>query len=340
MYEEDAFSICLAFTLISTFLWGSWANTMKMANTRFELFYYDYTLGVFLFSTGAAIMLGGRFFGKITDPKNFPSCLNSLDSPHVIFAFGAGAIFNLANFLLIAAVEIVGMAIAFPAGIGISLVVGTVVNYFIQPQSSKAEFLFGGLGLACVAVLCNSLAFKFRGTQETTPIKESPKNLPKHQKSLYQSIMLCVVCGFLMGSWSPFVSKSMDILSPYTCFFFYSLAVLITTFPMCYIFSKKSLIGAPFEPSKEYFLGGWKWHILALLGGALWAAGTLLNFIGSKKLGFAPGFAIGQTSPLIAALWGIFLWKEFRYSSSLVITLLLLTFLCYGGAIALIALSV
>jgi len=244
--------------------------------------------------------------------------------------------------------EGVGMAIAFPAGIGVSLVIGTCVNYFTQTNESKAGFLFGGLGLACIAIICNSLAFKFRGKQieQKDPlIKESPKSLPKHKPvSLYKGIMLCAICGLLMGSWSPLVSESMKLpieeaLSPYTSFFFYCLSVLITTFPICYLSSKKPLVGEPFKPSKEYFLGGWKWHLLAILGGVLWSAGTLFNIIGSRKLGFAAGYAIGQTSPLIAALWGVFLWKEFENPSGSVVTMLLLTFLCYGGAIGLISLS-
>jgi len=148
-----------------------------------------------------------------------------------------------------------------------------------------------------------------------------------------------------MGSWSPLVSQAMEEgdlqtqLSPYTAFFFYTLAVLITTFPMCYVFSKKPIIGDPFEPIKEYFLGGWKWHFLALVGGVVWSAGTLFNLIGSKQLGFAPGYAIGQTAPLIAALWGVFLWKEFKNPSWLVVVMLVMTFVLYGAAIALISFS-
>eukprot|EP01124_Arcella_intermedia_P007644 TRINITY_DN14714_c0_g1_i1.p1 TRINITY_DN14714_c0_g1~~TRINITY_DN14714_c0_g1_i1.p1 ORF type:complete len:352 (-),score=57.39 TRINITY_DN14714_c0_g1_i1:35-1090(-) len=351
MFVPTNVDLCLSFILIAMVLWGSWANSMKFAKVRYELFYYDYALGLFAFALIAALTMGGRMVSPDPD-VDFPGCLSTVSNEKVAFAMAAGLVFNVANFLLITSIELVGMSIAFPAGIGISMLVGTSVNYLLSP-TAKPGFLFSGLVLAFIAVIFNSLAFKFRKAEEkpSTPhpdaddeslVKENPKT-NKSKLSLLSSILLCVLCGFLMGTWSPLSSQAMSSpggLSAYTTFFFFTLTILITTFPLCYYFSKKPIIGLPFLPLTEYCLGGLAWHAIAFAGGVAWSAGTLLFLVGSTVIGPASSYAIGQSAPLIAALWGLFYWKEFSNPNGIVITCLVMTFLSYGGAIALITLSI
>eukprot|EP00164_Ancoracysta_twista_P001471 GFYU01001919.1.p1 GENE.GFYU01001919.1~~GFYU01001919.1.p1 ORF type:complete len:363 (-),score=96.46 GFYU01001919.1:252-1340(-) len=359
MYAPSSFGVGLTLALVSLVCWGSWANAMRIAGgVRFEVFYYDFALGVFLCAVIFAFALGGAHVGDDDDTKlNFPGSLHRLHGDRFAYAFFAGVVFNIANFLLIAAIDIAGMAIAFPAGIGTAMVMGTVLNYIIEPGNTNAVYLFIGLVLAAAAIVFNSFAFKYRNEDEALSPEnhyrlhdpESPRSGGAAQSgsdvSTSKALTICLICGVLMGSWSPLSTASMQEgagqLSPYTSFFLYTLGVVVTTFPMIFVFSKKPLIGEPFNCVEEYVSTqhGVRWHMAALLGGLVWAVGTLFNLMSGQVIGTAPGYAIGQSAPLVAACWGIFVWKEFKDPSRRVVIMLCMTFLFYAGAIGLVALS-
>src|SRR5277367_1617097 len=143
MYTPHSLGIALFMMITSAICWGSWANTYKgVKNYRFELFYWDYAIGIFLISLVFALTLGSTG----NDSTSFLNNVHAADSSNIVWTMVGGAIFNLANLLLVAAIDMAGLAVALPVSIGIALVVGTLLNYILQP---KGNFLFLALGVAC-----------------------------------------------------------------------------------------------------------------------------------------------------------------------------------------------
>src|SRR5436305_3501028 len=160
MYQPEAYWIALLFMFTSMFCWGSWANTMKLTpGWAFPLFYWDYVIGIILGSLLWGFTLGSHGAAGIS----FFSDIAHADSTHIIFALLGGAVFNVANLLLVAAIDIAGLAVAFPIGIGLALVVGVLLNYFIAPQGNPM-LLFGGVALVVLAIVLDAMAYRRRET--------------------------------------------------------------------------------------------------------------------------------------------------------------------------------
>src|ERR1700722_6438154 len=177
--------------ITSAVCWGSWANTYKgVKNYRFELFYWDYAVGIFLIS----LILGHTMGSSGHDASSLVHNIHSADVSNVIHALIGGALFNLANLLLVAAIDMAGLAVAFPISIGIALVVGVVLSYALQPKGN-ALFLAIGVASALLAVILDGKAY---GSLASAGRPVSRK-----------SIVTCVVSGVLMGLWAPFVTRSM-----------------------------------------------------------------------------------------------------------------------------------
>ncbi|HUK30172.1 MAG TPA: GRP family sugar transporter [Candidatus Acidoferrum sp.] len=321
MFVPQTFAVALVMTVLSTICWGSFANTFKVTkNYRFELYYWDYALGIFLISVVLAFTLGSTSSGGQSFLPNFHSAapMNLLDA-----AVG-GFIFNIANVLLIAGIEIVGLAIAFPISIGIALVEGVVLSYLIQPKGS-ATLLGAGVAMAVLAVILIGKAY---GALRSGDTRVSRKG-----------IIVCVISGLLMGTFAPFVTKSMTAaqpLTPYTVAVLFTFGALICCFFFNIYLMKKPLVGAPVGFS-GYRSAPASYHALGLLGGAVWGIGTVFNFVAASLVGVAISYAIGQASPMIAALWGVFVWREFRGANSRAKAYLVGMFVCYMLALFLIA---
>src|SRR5260370_587934 len=160
MYQPEAYGIALLFMIGSMLCWGSWANTMKLTpGWAFQLFYWDYIIGII-----AASLLWGLTLGSVGGGDlSFISNIAQADATHIIFAVLGGMVFNVANLLLVTAIDIAGLAVAFPIGIVLALVVGVLLNYFISPQGSPL-FLFGGVLLPLIAIVTAPLAYRIRYT--------------------------------------------------------------------------------------------------------------------------------------------------------------------------------
>jgi glucose uptake protein len=281
--------------ITSAICWGSWANTYKgVKNYRFELFYWDYAVGIFLISLILAFTMGSTG----NDANSFLNNVHSADTTNIVSTMVGGAIFNLANLLLVAAIDMAGLAIAFPVAIGIALVVGTVLSYGLQP---KGNVMFLGLGVVCafIAVILDGKAY---GSLAIAGRSVSRK-----------SIVVCVVSGVLMGLWNPFVAYGAtrgNALSPYSSVVFLTLGALLSCFIWNLYFMKKPLVGEPVSFS-GFFSGPASGHVLGLLGGCIWGVGTVFNVVAGKATAFAISYAIGQSAPMVAALWGVLAWKEF-----------------------------
>jgi glucose uptake protein len=302
--------------------WGSWANTYKLTkDVRFELFYWDYAIGIFVMALLLAFTLGSWGGGE----QAFLPNLMQATGPRLGLAMLGGTVFNLANILLVAAIAIAGLAVAFPVAIGTALVVGTIVTYLVEPKGD-VRLLAAGVVLALVAIIADALAYKELGGGK---LKVTKKGL-----------WICIVSGLLMGSWSPFTAASMaegsGQLTPYTSVVFFTLAALISTFIFNIYFMERPLVGEPVSLS-GYVQGNPRWHVLGLVGGFIWSIGTAFNLIAGRSAGFAISYAIGQSAPMVAAIWGIFVWKEFAGASNKAKMYLALMFIFYAGAIATIA---
>ncbi len=321
MFTPQSMGVALLMMITSAICWGSWANTYKgVKNYRFELFYWDYAIGIFLVSLILALTMGSTGH----DALSFLNNVRAADTDNIIFTMVGGAIFNLANLLLVAAIDMAGLSIAFPVAIGIALVVGTVLDYALQPQ--------GNAILLAIGVICALLAVILDG--------KAYGSLPAGGRAVSRkSIIVCIVSGVLMGMWSPIVTHVAtrgNVLTPYSSVVFLTLGALLSCFIWNLYFMKKPLVGEPVSFS-GFFSGPASGHVLGLLGGVIWGVGTMFNVVAGKATSFAISYAIGQSAPMVAALWGVFAWKEFAGASQRAKMFLVLMFVFYCLAIALVA---
>ena len=321
MFTPPNLTIALLMMITSAICWGSWANTYKgVKNYRFELFYWDYAIGIFLISLILAFTMGSGGH----DSSSFLNNVRSADTSNIVSTLVGGAIFNLANLLLVAAIDMAGLAVAFPVSIGIALVVGVVLSYALQPKGN-AMFLAIGVTCALVAVILDGKAY---GSLASAGRSVSRK-----------SIVTCVVSGILMGLWAPFVTRSMthgNTLGPYSIAVFLTLGALLSCFIWNIYFMKKPLVGEPVSFA-GFFTGPPSGHLLGLAGGVIWGTGMVFNLVAASFTGVAISYAIGQSAPMVAALWGILAWKEFAGAGSRAKIYLALMFVFYGLAILLVA---
>jgi glucose uptake protein len=320
MFTPTTFGTALLMMIVSAACWGSWANTYKgVKNYRFELFYWDYAVGIFLAALVYALTMGSITNG----PASFLNNVRSADLSNIGWALLAGIIFNLANLLLVAAIDMAGLAIAFPVAIGIALVVGTVLS-FVQQQRGNVTMLGAGVLCAVVAVILDGKAYGELGT---------------NREASRKSIIVCVISGVLMGLWAPFSTRALthgNTLGPYSIAVFLTGGALLSCLWWNLYFMKKPLVGEPVAFS-GFFRGPANGHVLGLLGGAVWTTGTVFNLVAANYTGVAISYSIGQSAPMVAALWGIFVWKEFAGANKRAVAFLALMFVFYGLAILLIA---
>ena len=307
MFVLQNYTWAVVFCVITMFCWGSWANTQKLARKgwRFELFYWDYAIGVLLLSLILGLTLGSH--GAAGRP--FLSDLAQASHSSIGSALLGGAIFNLANILLVAAIDIAGMSVAFPVGIGIALVLGVVVNYAANPVGD-APLLFGGVALVMSAIVLDAIAYRrLRGGAAGISTK---------------GLMLSVSCGVLMGFFYRFVAASMypdfsspeaGKLGPYAAVFIFAVGIFISNFLLNTLMMKRPFVGTPVSYA-DYFRGGFGTHLTGILGGIIWGVGMSFNIIASGRAGFAISYGLGQGATMVAAFWGVFVWREFRTAPS------------------------
>lgn len=331
MFIVSNYLLAVVFCFITMLCWGSWGNTQKMAakSWRYELFYWDYVIGMVLFALLIAFTMGS--FGS--EGRPFLEDISQVSARNIGSIILGGVIFNASNILLSASTSIAGMAVAFPLGVGISLVLGTIVNYIGAPKGDPVT-LFIGVALIVVAIICNGIA---------------SGKLQKEQKAgANKGIILAIVAGTLMAFFYRFVAAAMDLdnfavpaagkATPYTAIVIFSLGVLMSNFIFNTFVMKKPFVGTPVSYG-EYFKGSAKTHLVGMLGGAIWCLGTAFSYIASGKAGAAVSYALGQGAPMIAALWGVFIWKEFKGATKGVYALLGVMFCFFIAGLAFIIVS-
>ena len=307
MFVLESYAVAVVFCVITMLCWGSWANTQKLSSKtwRFELFYWDYVVGVLLMALAFAFSMGS--FGD--GGRSFVEDVAQADSANLGLALAGGIVFNAANILLVAAIAVSGMSVAFPVGIGIALVEGVLINYLTSPKGNPI-LLFAGVGLIVAAIILDALAYS---------------RLPRQGKGgTVRGLILAVSCGILMGLFYFLVKEAMPEpepknfinlpagkLSPYTAMIFFSLGMLASQF----VFNLSNVVGwstEPQPPVPDYLKGKPRDHLWGIVGGMIWAVGMTFSIIAFAVAGPAISYGLGQGATMVAAFWGVFIWREFK----------------------------
>ena len=330
MFIIESYSTAVSFCIITMLCWGSWANTQKLAASswRFELFYWDYVIGILMMSLLFAFTLGS--FGE--QGRGFLTDIQQADTQSLQSAFIGGIVFNLANILLIAAIAIAGMSVAFPVGIGIALIWGVIDNYRTSP-SGNPTLIFIGVALIAMGIISNAIAYrKLTGNSQNVSSK---------------GLLISILAGVLMAQFYGFVVKGMahnfsipesGKLTPYTSIVIFSIGIFISNFLFNTILMRKPVQGSTVT-YQQYFNGSFKNHLTGILGGAIWCIGMSFNIIASDKAGPAISYGLGQGAVLVAAIWGVFIWKEFQSAPKGTKPLLYIMFLFFFVGLSLLVYS-
>jgi glucose uptake protein len=329
MFLPATYEAALFLMLLSMLCWGSWANTLKLcAGYRFQLFYWDYAIGVLL----GALVLGLTFGSHGATGTPYLSDIVQTPVESMKMAALGGVIFNIANLLLVAAIDIAGLAVAFPVGIGLALVVGSVWSYLVNPKANPI-LLFGGVALVVVAIVLDAAAYRAREQRA--------------KAASMRGILLSLIAGVLMGSFYPLVARAMQGErgnpgpGPYAIATFFAVGVLLSTVPANWLLMWKPLDRKPRVHGSDYWVALWRWHFAGILGGMIWCAGAVANFLGSgaHKVGPAVSYSIGQGATMISACWGVFVWHEFAGAPPIAKRYLVLMFVFFVVGLAAIAVA-
>ena len=333
MFIVNSYTLAVILCFVIMLCWGSWGNTQKLAakSWRYELFYWDYVIGMVIFALILAFTAGS--IGEAGRP--FLADLKQASASSVLWILLGGIIFNASNILLSASTSIAGMSVAFPLGVGLALVLGVINNYRVALQqgskTGNVALLAIGVALVVCAIVCNGIAASRKGDSGVSKADQK------------KGIILALIAGFVMSFFSSFVMRAMDTanfvtpaagkVTPYTAIVLFTLGVLLSNFIFNTIVMRKPFVGEPVSYS-EYFKGSFKTHLVGMLGGAIWCLGTALSYITAEKAGPAVSYALGQGAPMVAAIWGVFIWKEFQGAKKGVYGLLALMFCLFVAGLA------
>jgi glucose uptake protein len=297
----DSYAVAVGLCLITMLCWGSWANTLKLASKEwpFPLYYWDYSLGLVLTSALLGLTLGSMG----TEGRGFLADLGQADGAMLRSALIGGVVFNIANLLIVAAIDVAGMAVAFPVAIGLALAIGVVVNYLATPLGDPV-LLFGGVALVVAAILVDARVYS---------------KLPSAKGATARGLLLSILSGVLMGFFYRFVAASMITsfrapeagrLTPYTAMFVFTLGVFFSSFLWNSFFMYKPVSGGRTTYGEYFSKGSPRLHLIGILGGFIWCFGMTMSLIAAEQAGFAISYGLGQGATMVAAAWGVFVWKE------------------------------
>lgn len=300
----SSYGLAVFLLFISMICWGSWANTQKLASKEwgFQLFYWDYALGLVILS-----LLFGFTLGSTGEAgRSFMADLQQAESGALFSAFLGGVIFNIANLLVVAAIDLAGMAIAFPIAIGLALVLGVIINYVGEAKGDPV-LLFAGVALVALAIVLNALAYRKKSRDQQT--------------ASTKGILISIIGGIIMSFFYRFVADALvgefpdpeaGKLTPYTAVFVFSIGVFLSNFLWNSIFMYKPLVNEPVTYADYFQKGNLRLHAIGILGGAIWCMGMFLSILSSDLAGPAISYGLSQGATMVAAAWGVFVWQEFK----------------------------
>jgi glucose uptake protein len=338
MTLPHAYGLVLMLTILTMICWGSWTNVLKFTRGwRFELLYYDYSIGVAL----GAVLAGFTFGTWGSDGLRFTADLSHAGYINILSAFAGGVIFNLSNILVVGAIAVAGMGVGFPIGVGLALIVGVIWNYCVNPQGNPM-LLFAGVALVMGAIIVDAIAYRALAASKSTAGDKA--DAAARKAATWKGIRLAIIGGILMGMFYPLVVIGMTGdkgLGPYAGAFAFGLGVLVSVFFYNLYFLKFPIDG-PRLRFGDYLQGNALFHFLGIIGGVMWIIGSLSNWVAASapkalQVGPAISYAIGQGSCMVGALWGVLVWKEFAGGGGRVYRLLVLMFLLYLAGLIVVA---
>lgn len=297
-------SAALVMSIVTMFCWGSWSVTQrKCGDWRFESWYLDYCWSIVVGTLFVVLLLGG----VTHDGWNAQNYFNMLSDPPLTaigWALFAGIVWGAGNFLLAAAIRLAGLALAFPIGIGLSLALGTILAYITNPSATAhPTYLFIGLFLILLAIGANGLA-------------HATKHAHIPHTNLKRGVVVAVVCGILISLFPfPFNFAFDQGLSGEAGAFYMTIGAFVTSLILLPYFMRHPLV--PNEKPigfAEYKRANTAWHFWAALGGLIWSIGMVFNLVvaSQPKFSVAIAYTLGQCAAMVAAIWGIFVFKEFK----------------------------
>jgi glucose uptake protein len=240
---------------------------------------------------------------------------------------------------------VAGLGVAFPIGVGLALVVGVIWNYFVNPQGNPL-LLFTGVAMVVAAIVLDGVAYRIHTLAKASGKQEQKAEQSQGKDKIRKGILLSVIGGVLMGMFFPLVElgkKGPGGLGPYAIGFVFSAGIFLSTFVFNAYFLRKPVQGEPLRFS-DYFKGTFKEHFWGIVGGVVWAVGTLSSFVAASaprelQVGPAISYALGQGSTMVGAFWGVVVWKEFAGGASLVKRLLVLMFILFVFGLAVVSIA-
>jgi glucose uptake protein len=344
MFFPESYVGALLLMILTMLCWGSWANTLKLCpGYRFQLFYWDYALGLF----GSAIFWGLTAGSHSHGGMPFLDDVVQAPLGSIVFALLGGVIFNIANLLLVAAIDVAGLAVAFPVGIGLALIVGAVSSYLVRPAGNPL-LLFAGVALVTVAIVLDAAAYRKREAKaRATGAPKDRSSSVRRKPATTRGIVLSLTAGLLMGTFYPLVAAALRgapgvaPVGPYAVSLFFAVGVLLSTIPANLLLMARPLDGKPPVKMANYWPAPLRWHFAGIFGGAIWATGAIANFVasGAHLVGPAVSYSIGQGATMVSACWGVFVWHEFAGAPPVARRYLLFMFIFFALGLVAVALA-
>jgi len=330
MVLVENYTLAVFLCALAMVCWGSWQNTQNLIGKawRFELYYWDFSIGILLF----AILMAFTFGSIGSEGRSFLDDLRQADTGNLLSAALGGVIWNVGTLLLVAAISVAGMSVAFPIGGGIGWTLGIFINYIGKPEGNPA-FLFTGTAFIVLAILLSMQSYKKLAT--------------KQQKPTFTGIILSFAAGLCIAFFYRFVASALAVdftpaeagkITSYTAVVFFSVGALICTALLNPLFMIRPITGEPVKMS-QWLKADSRTHLLGMLGGAIWCLGNSVSFMSVGAASPAISYGLSNSAPVVAALWGIFVWKEFRDAPKGTSLLLSLMFVCYLIGLGLIVYS-
>ena len=342
MTLATTYSAALCLAIFSLLCLGSWANSLKLAGRwRFELFYFDFSFGVAATSLVLAFTAGTLGYDSFT----FMDDLMRASKHSMAYAFGAGMIFNLGNMLLIAGMSLVGMSIAFPIGLGIAIAVGALLAYIVGSQGNPV-MVFTGVAVVLVAVLVCAFGYRSLALLREIERMKAGQHRTLRPSASWKGVLLSAGGGIVLGSFTLLLDMARDPdigLGPYALGVMFCGGIAFSTILYNMYFMNLPVKGQPVE-MLAYFHGTLRQHLYGVLGGAVWALGAIAALVLSNSPkesmpGPALLYGLAQSSPLLAAMWGLVVWKESRGADAKVTALMGLTLFLLAAGIAMLAIA-
>jgi glucose uptake protein len=332
----------LIVVILSMLCWGLWANTFKSTGKwRFELYYFDFAIGVFAAAVIAVLTFGTLGFDGFTFTDDLLHASKRQDLQGLL----AGVVFNLGNMLLVSAIAVTGMTIAFPLALGVALTIGAFLTFALRPEGSSA-LLFSGVAIVLAAIVTGVYAFRYYKLSQIDELVRTGKLKSTRKRVSMKGVVLALAGGIFLGSFLPLLEGSQagdSGLGPYGVAFVFAAGILVSTFFYNLFFMNLPVAGAPLEVL-DYFKSTLGQHFMGLVGGGLWFSGMLLSLVAAHGEGpalIAPSLIFGatQASTVIAALCGVAIWKEFTGSDMRVRALVFVMFALFVSGLAMISIA-